>query len=222
MRACCALYSIFAWPGKPGFAAMRPAVAFAEREEPSLSVRNLTFMGNPVLRRPAHPVPDLDDPAVQALIDDMVETMGEAGGIGLAAPQVGQSLRIIVAMPAGSREELEEARPLVLVDPVLEPAGMEMVDGLEGCLSIPGLRGIVPRHRQVRFEGRDRSGQAVGGLASDLFARILQHEVDHLDGILFLERMADLSRLAMQSEAHYLVAGEAGSPPDPREEDESA
>ncbi|SNB78248.1 peptide deformylase [Arboricoccus pini] len=184
-----------------------------------MSIRELTLMGNPVLLEVAQPITDLDDPELQILIDDMVATMEEAAGIGIAAPQVGQSRRLIVALPIQDRNE-EREPPMILLNPVLEPLDDEMVDGLEGCLSIPGLRGIVPRHRRVRYRALDRTGEPIEGIAEDLFARILQHEVDHLDGILFTMRMTDLRLLAMQSEAHYLARSEADSeaPEDDEEE----
>jgi peptide deformylase len=186
-----------------------------------LSIRDLTFMGNPILLKPAQAVDDVSDPALQELMDDMVETMSEAGGVGIAAPQVDQSRRLIVALPMRNREQDPEVPPLILVNPVLEPLGEDMVEGLEGCLSIPGLRGIVPRYRRVRWEAQDRHGQPIGGIAEDFFARILQHEVDHLDGILFLQRMNDLTRLAMQSEVHYLMPkDDVPCPPDEETRDD--
>lgn len=172
-----------------------------------MTIREVTLMGNPILLQRAAPVDDIDDPELQVLIDDMMATVEETAGIGIAAPQVGEGRRVILALPIEGREERKP--PMVLVNPVIEPLDEEMVDGMEGCLSIPGLRGIVPRHRRVRYRALDRTGRPIEGVAEDLFARILQHEVDHLDGILFTMRMTDLRLLAMQPAAHYLAGSEA-------------
>jgi len=172
-----------------------------------VAVLDIAQIGHPVLLRPAEPAGDPRDPEIRRLIDDMVETLEEARGLGLAAPQVRRSLRILLARPVGARAEAVRTPPLVLVDPVIEPVGEETEAGLEGCLSIPRLRGIVPRHRRVRYRGRDRQGEPVEGEAEGLFARILQHEVDHLDGILFLMRMPDLRYLSVEEQLERFLAG---------------
>ena len=153
-------------------------------------------MGHPVLLATAAPVGDPTRPEIRELARDMVDTMHAEEGIGIAAPQVGRSLRLIVVLPIAGRDEVENALPLVLADPVLEPTGEEVVDAVEGCLSIPGLRWVVPRFERLRWRALDLDGQALEGLADGLFARILQHEVDHLDGILYPMRMTDLRSLA--------------------------
>jgi peptide deformylase len=170
-----------------------------------MTARDITLIGNPVLATKAAAVADPTAPEIRALAADMIETMRTAGGIGIAAPQVNASLRLIVAMPIASREEGRDVPPVVLVNPMLEPIGDEREDDIEGCLSFPGVRGIVPRWSKVAWRAQDLDGQPIGGVAQGLFARILQHEVDHLDGILFLSRMPDLKRLAMDSEAHRLT-----------------
>ena len=183
-----------------------------------MTLRKIARLGHPVLLRRAAEVADVHDPEVQRLIDDMVATMHDAGGIGLAAPQVHESVRIVVAIPLRSREEMEGSRedtsrpaPLVLVNPELTPVGDERALAVEGCLSIPEIRGLVPRYERVRYTGLDRHGRPVEGEATGLLARILQHEVDHLDGILFLGRMTDLRSLAFTSELRYLMQEAAGT-----------
>jgi peptide deformylase len=164
-----------------------------------MTVLPVLRMGHPVLLAVAEPVGDPTTPAIRRLARDMIETMHAEQGIGIAAPQVGRSLRLIVVLPIGERpgaEEVAEIEPLVLADPVLEPADEEIEEAAEGCLSIPGLRGQVPRFRRVRWWARDLDGLEIGGEAEGLFARILQHEVDHLDGILYPMRMSNLRSLA--------------------------
>ena len=167
---------------------------------PTRYMRDMTIlpvlrMGHPVLLAVAEPVGDPTRPEIQQLAIDMVETMEAEQGVGIAAPQVGRSLRLIVVLPISERGQDEEVEPLILADPVLEPVGEEIVDAVEGCLSIPGLRGQVPRYERVRWWGRDLDGEEIEGKAEGLFARILQHEVDHLDGILYPMRMTNLRSL---------------------------
>jgi peptide deformylase len=172
-----------------------------------MTLRKIALMGHPVLLGRATPVGDPGRPELQALIDDMIETMADAGGIGLAAPQVYVGLRLIVACEIGDRAEVAggiASAARVLVDPELEPLGGGTEAAYEGCLSIPELRGLVPRHRRVGYRGLDRDGRPVEGEAEGLFARVLQHEVDHLDGILYPTRMSDLRHLAFVSELRHL------------------
>ncbi len=171
-----------------------------------MTVRSLALMGHPVLLTPAAPVADVAAPEVQELIDDMLATMTAADGIGLAAPQVHRSLRIIVALEIRDRAERDAGIAHVLVNPALTLLGETTELAFEGCLSIPDLRGLVPRHRRVAFRAIDRTGAAVEGVADGLFARVLQHEVDHLDGILYPMRMTDLRHLAFTSELPQLTA----------------
>lgn len=171
-----------------------------------MAVLDIAQIGHPVLVRPAEPVGDPTAPEIRRLIDDMVETLDEKGGLGLAAPQVRTGLRILLARPIGSRESARQTPPLALVDPVVEPLDGEMEFGLEGCLSIPSLRGLVPRYRRVRWRGLDRSGEPVAGEAEGLFARILQHEADHLEGILFLMRMPELRYLSVGEQLERFLA----------------
>jgi peptide deformylase len=131
----------------------------------------------------------------------MVETMRDAPGVGLAAPQVYESRRLIVVQPSRQRDE-----PIALVNPVLEFLGTEIELGIEGCLSIPEWQGLVPRHRRLRYRALDRGGHVVEGEAEGFFARVLQHEVDHLDGVLYPMRLHDPRDLAMTREARHLLA----------------
>lgn len=169
-----------------------------------MTLRKIARLGHPVLLGKAAPVEDVDDPGLQLLIDDMVETMADADGIGLAAPQVYVASRVILAQEMRDRSEAASAPVRVLINPELEPLGDEVVTGYEGCLSIPDLRGLVPRWQRVGWRALDRDGRRIEGEAQGLFARVLQHEVDHLDGIVYPMRMRDLRQLAFTSEMHHL------------------
>jgi peptide deformylase len=172
-----------------------------------MTLRKLALLGHPVLLTAAAAVAQVDDPAVQRLIDDMLETMADADGIGLAAPQVYESVRIVVAQEIRDRAERATAATThVLLNPELTPFGEPTELAFEGCLSMPGLRGRVPRHAGVAYRALDRHGLAVEGVASGLFARVLQHEVDHLDGVLYPMRMRDLRELAFASELPHLTS----------------
>jgi peptide deformylase len=178
-----------------------------------MAILKIARMGHPVLRRIADPVADPADAGVRRLAADMAETMLDAGGVGLAAPQVHESLRIIVFRVPGERQEPGEdevpAGITVLVNPEIEPIGDEMLSGWEGCLSIPGLRGLVPRHARIRYRGFDLDGNPVEREAVGFHARVVQHEVDHLDGVLYLERMDDLRRLGFTEESLRYQMAEA-------------
>jgi peptide deformylase len=158
-----------------------------------MAILKLARMGHPVLTQPAAPVPDATAPDVRRLIADMVETLEDARALGLAAPQVHVGLRLFIWRGGAGN-------PIALINPVIEPVGEEIESGWEGCLSIPGLRGSVPRAARVRFAGLDMEGQPIAGEASGLTARILQHEVDHLDGVLYPMRMPDLSLFGFTEE----------------------
>ena len=157
-------------------------------------IREIRLLGDPVLRRPADPVPAVDDD-VRALVEDLMQTMYEADGVGLAAPQVGVSLRVIVV---DTREE-EGADALALINPRIAESSEDTEKAEEGCLSVPGVADIVERPVRVVVEALDSSGAPVRVAADGLRARALQHEVDHLDGVLFLDRLSALKRrLALQ------------------------
>jgi peptide deformylase len=175
-----------------------------------MAILKVARLGHPILRQPAQPVPldEIRSPEVQRFIDDMVETMREYDGAGLAANQVHALRRIaIIEVLANPRYPDAPTVPLmVLINPVVTPLGEETEDGWEGCLSIPDLRGMVPRHRAVRLECYDREAQKVSLIAKDFFARVIQHESDHLNGIVYLDRMRDFSTLAHIAEwnKHWL------------------
>ncbi|MFE8871589.1 peptide deformylase [Acetobacter persici] len=168
-----------------------------------MAILKIARMGHPVLLRRADEVADVTAPEITSLIQDMMETLKDAGGVGLAAPQVHVSKRVFLYFVPESRSEGEEDPPCdvqVLINPVLEPVGEEQMPRLEGCLSIPGLRGEVPRYRRVRYAGYDQKGKPVEGVASGFRANVMQHEMDHLDGILYPMRMDDLGKLGFDAE----------------------
>lgn len=149
---------------------------------------------NPILRRKARPISDPRAPEIQRLIDDMIVTMREAPGVGLAAPQVAEPLRLAVIEYAPDAEDLPEDAELpepklyVIINPEIAARSEEMVDGPEGCLSIPGYAGTVSRHKAVTIKALNRQGRPIKIKADGWLARIFQHEIDHLDGVLFIDR----------------------------------
>ena len=168
-----------------------------------MSILKVARIGHPVVRAKAVDVaPDrIAAPETQRLIDDMVETMREYDGVGLAAPQVHVGLRLAVIEVSDDDDRVDEAIPLlVLVNPVLKPLGDDKVVGWEGCLSIPDLRGKVPRFRRLELRALDRHGKPYTLEATDFFARVIQHECDHLDGSVYLDRMKDARSLSFIDE----------------------
>jgi peptide deformylase len=179
-----------------------------------MSVLPIVRLGHPALRTPAAPVPEerLAGAALAGLVADLVETMRAAGGVGLAAPQVGVGWQVFV-YEAVDPDDPEGGIPLrVLVNPMLEPEPGELVQDWEGCLSIPDFRGLVPRHPAVRVHGVDAEGRALDYVASGFEARVVQHEFDHLNGVVFLDRMRDLKSLAFYEEWERYLR-EEGAPP---------
>lgn len=171
--------------------------------------RTLAYMGHPILRKDALPIETPITDEIRRLAADMLDTMTAADGVGLAAPQVHEGQRLIVFLVPSARlengEETVEEVPSILVNPAFEPMSPELAYGLEGCLSIPGLRGIVPRYRQIRYRGLALDGTPVEREATGFHARVVQHEIDHLDGVLFVDRMTNLRSLAFESELHHLL-----------------
>jgi len=169
-----------------------------------MSILKLARMGHPVLRQVAAPVDDPTAPEIRLLVADMIETMADAGGTGLAAPQVHVPLRVVVFRVGPERvTDLPGDGPVgltVLINPVLEPLGDEVNLGWEGCLSVPGLRGAVSRYTRLRYTGYDLEGGLVDRVVAGFHARVVQHECDHLDGILYPQRMADLQLLSFLEE----------------------
>ena len=158
-----------------------------------MAILKIARMGHPVLLREAEPVPDPTLPDIRRLVADMAETMRDAQGIGLAAPQVHVPLRLFVWRGDGNNAS-------ALFNPEVEPLGEEVESVWEGCLSIPGLRGCVTRPRRVRFRGLDGEGRPVEGEAEGMAARVIQHETDHLDGVLYPMRMEDFALFGFTEE----------------------
>jgi peptide deformylase len=166
-----------------------------------MAVREILKMGDARLLRIAEPVRVFDTPELHALIADMFDTMEAAQGAGLAAPQIGENLQLVIfGFSHNVRYPDAPAVPrTVLINPVVEPLGSDEEEGWEGCLSVPGLRGVVPRLSRVRYRGVDPLGQAIEREADGFHARVVQHEVDHLIGRLYPTRMRDLTKLGFTS-----------------------
>jgi peptide deformylase len=152
-----------------------------------MALREITLIPEPVLRRKAHKITTFDKD-LQTLVDDMIETMREAPGVGLAAPQIGISSRLIVIEYGDDEDEDAPKKLYVVVNPEIIQASEEKEVGVEGCLSVPSLVGEVERHMQITVKGMNRRGQPVRIKAEGWLARIFQHEIDHLDGILYTDR----------------------------------
>jgi len=165
-----------------------------------MAVRRVLKMGDPLLYRKAEPVAAFDTPVLHDLIQDMLDTMAALNGAGLAAPQIGVSQRVVIfGVEANPRYPDAEAVPTtVLINPILEPIGDEREDGWEGCLSVPGLRGLVSRYRQLRYQGFDAKGNPIDRTVAGFHARVVQHESDHLDGILYPMRLRDIRLLGYE------------------------
>lgn len=175
-----------------------------------MSILKVTRLGHPVLRKVTENVSEreLQSPALQKFIDDMIETMKEYDGVGLAADQVHESKQIAVLEVADNPRYPEKPRvPLtVLVNPTITPLSEDMEEDWEGCLSIPDLRGMVPRYKSVRVQALDRQGKEIDFVANEFHARVIQHEFDHLNGKVYLDRMRDFSTLTfLQEFARYWV-----------------
>ena len=181
-----------------------------------MAILKIARMGHPVLAQKAQPVADPAAPEIRRLVADMIETMIDANGAGLAAPQVHVPLRLVVFQapegrsdPGLSEEErFDHTAPLtVLVNPQIEIVGADIEGGWEGCLSVPGLRGYVERSFHIRYRGFDLDGNQIARTAKGFHARVVQHECDHLDGRLYTSRMRDMSKLIFESEARHWAAG---------------
>ncbi len=172
-----------------------------------MALLKIARMGHPVLAGRAAEVPDPTAPAIRSFVADMIETMHDAGGVGLAAPQVHVPLRVVVFMPP---DEEDEDSVLALVNPTHEILTDERVEGWEGCLSVPGLKGLVPRALKVRYTGTTPDGIHVDRTVEGFHAVVIQHEFDHLDGILYPQRMTDMTSLIFESEAHWFRTGDDG------------
>lgn len=183
----------------------------------SMAILKIARMGHPILAQKAQQVADPMAPGIKHLVANMVETMIDADGAGLAAPQIHVPLRVIVFQAPEGRadQELSEAErydhtaPLsVLINPEIEVMGSEEEGGWEGCLSVPGLRGFVERPAHIRYHGFDLEGRRIERIAKGFHARVVQHECDHLDGVLYPRRMRDLRKFIFESEARHWASGE--------------
>ena len=165
-------------------------------------IRPVLRMGDPRLWQQARPVEQFATPALRALVADMEETMRHLDGAGLAAPQIGVGLRVVIFgfVRIARYPEADEVPYTVLVNPTLAPLSEETEDGWEGCLSVPGLRGVVSRWRRLRYTGFDADGNPIDRRVEGFHARVVQHECDHLDGILYPMRMRDMSRFGFVDE----------------------
>lgn len=165
-----------------------------------MSILKVARMGHPVLRQPARPLDksEIKSPLFQKLVDDMIETMHEYHGVGLAAPQVHEGLRFFVAMLDDEPDAKSEAH--VIINPQVTPLSDAREEGWEGCLSIPDIRGMVPRHVDISVRALDRHGKTMDLRLKNFPARVAQHETDHLDGVLFFDRMRSMETLTYLEE----------------------
>jgi peptide deformylase len=179
-----------------------------------MTIMKIARMGHPALARIADPVADPTAPEIRQLARDMIETMIDANGAGLAAPQVHVPLRLVVFQAPGTRadpglseeEMFDHTAPLtILANPVIEILDDSREAGWEGCLSVPGLRGLVERPAHIRYSGTDLDGSTITRIAKGFHARVVQHECDHLDGMLYPQRMGDLTKLIFESETRHFI-----------------
>ena len=179
-----------------------------------MAILKIARMGHPVLAQKAQPVADPTSAEIRRLVRDMIETMIDANGAGLAAPQVHVPLQLAVFQAPEERpdqavaeaERYDHTAPLtVLINPEIQVVDQEMEGGWEGCLSIPGMRGYVERPAHIRYRGVDHEGRPVARTARGFHARVVQHELDHLEGILYPQRMRDLTKLIFETEARHWV-----------------
>ena len=164
-----------------------------------MTVRRVLKMGEPLLGQVAAPVLRFDA-ELEALVRDMDETMRSLNGAGIAAPQIGVSLRVVI-FEVADNPRYPHVSPVpytVLINPQLTPLGEEQAEGWEGCLSVPGLRGLVPRHTRLRYRGFDLHGAPIDRTVEGFHARVVQHEVDHLDGVLYPQRIRDMRNFGFE------------------------
>jgi len=177
-----------------------------------MAVRSILKMGHPLLRQVAAPVTRFASAELTALVADLDETMRSLSGAGIAAPQIGVSVRVVI-FELKDNPRYPHLAPVpytVLVNPVITVLGSEQEEGWEGCLSVPGMRGLVPRHRRVRYQGFDPTGAAIDRIAEGFHARVVQHEVDHLDGVLYPQRIRDMRSFGFED----ALAGQMTPMPD--------
>jgi len=169
--------------------------------------REIAELGNPVLRQKAKNVEDISETEIQELIDDLIITASEANGVGIAAPQISESLRIFIIAGVSSTRypDVPELETKVIINPEIISTSDEMEKGWEGCLSIPGIRALVPRHKSVRTVYRDRNNNLVEESFSNFTARVFQHEYDHINGVVFLDRVESPREIITEKEYMKLV-----------------
>ena len=167
-----------------------------------MSILKVAHMGHPILRTKARSIEraDIKSLAVQKLIDDMIETMQEYHGVGLAGPQVHEGVRLFVATLDAGRDVEQPSDPIAIINPEITPVTGDLVEDWEGCLSIPDIRGRVPRLKEIKVRAFDRTGERIEIRAANFSARVIQHETDHLDGILFFDRMKSFESLTFLDE----------------------
>lgn len=167
-----------------------------------MAIKPVLRMGNPILLQTAKPVTQFNDPELTRLLQDMQDTMRAEEGAGLAAPQIGEGVRVVIfGVDSNQRYPDAEAVPkTILINPTITALDEVTEDGWEGCLSLPGLRGMVPRYSHIKYSGFDAEGKTIEVEASGFHARVVQHECDHLDGILYPQRMKDLRQFAYTAE----------------------
>ena len=172
-----------------------------------MAVKEVIRMGHPTLLKVAEPVVDFAAPELESLIQDLFDTMASLDGAGLAAPQINVSKRVVVfGIDKNPRYPEAEVVPMtVLINPVITPLSRQMETDWEGCLSVPGLRGLVPRYSKIRYTAFDPQGQAIDCTVSGFHARVVQHECDHLDGILYPQRMTDMTQFGFNEELAELL-----------------
>ncbi len=171
-----------------------------------MAVRQVLRMGHPTLLKTAKPVTEFNTAALDTLIEDMFDTMAELEGVGLAAPQIGESLRVVI-FGFESSQRYPDAAPVpstILINPQIGIIGGEEEEGWEGCLSVPGMRGLVPRPKHIRYSGFDQHGNEIKREAKDFHARVVLHECDHLDGVLYPQRMMDMRQFGFLEELEIL------------------
>ncbi len=167
-----------------------------------MAVKKILRIGHPLLLGQSAPVTAFDAAALDTLVDDLLDTMKSRGGVGISAPQIGVSRRVIVFGAANS-QRYPDMRPMpitVLINPEIEQTDNEIESDWEGCLSIPGMRGLVPRYRYIRYHGFDRRGKEIKQEAEGFHARVIQHELDHLDGILYPQRIENMCMFGFEQE----------------------
>ena len=159
-------------------------------------IRKVLKMGEPLLLASAQPVTDFESPELENMLEDMRDTMEHLNGAGLAAPQIGVSLQVVIFGVKNNPRypQAEEVPYTVLINPVLEPLSQDMEEAWEGCLSVPGMRGVVPRYKHLRYSGFDAGGARIERICEGFHARVVQHECDHLNGILYPMRVRDFTR----------------------------